>query len=147
MLIGVSSMLKYPLLVLILWLALRRKWTAAIAAVATISLIVLLSLIEFGPGMIRLWYDCCIGPFSKQPVAAINAQTLHAFVVRLMTGATWLGDFRPVPVTTGAGVGPLRRRRPYPRSPRYRGSRSALASVGPPHLLDRAGRSASWPVP
>ena len=49
--------------------------------------------------MIRLWYDCCLGPYSKQPVAAINAQTLHAFVVRLMTGATWLGDFRPVPVT------------------------------------------------
>jgi len=99
-LIGVSSMMKYPLLLLILWLAARRRWGAALAAVTTVALILLVSLVEFGPGTIQAWYECCIGTHSKQPVAAFNAQTLHAFVVRLVTGTQHLADFRPVPMTT-----------------------------------------------
>ena len=98
-LLGVSSMVKLPLLLIIVWLAARRRWTAAVSAVATIALILLLSLLEFGSGMVREWFVCCIGTHSRQPVASFNVQTLHAFTVRLMTGTDFLGDFKLVPMT------------------------------------------------
>jgi Glycosyltransferase family 87 len=93
--LGVCAIYKLPLLLLGLYFLLRRRWPIVAGGATSISIVVLLSLAQFGIAGLLGWYSEWIGPYLGSVVAAFNVQSINAFLVRLATEVTELRDWEP----------------------------------------------------
>jgi hypothetical protein len=116
-LLGVAALIKPPLLLLPAYYAFRRRGRVAAGSAAVVVPVVLLSLLLFGTDLHRLWYERCLAPYARGPVAAYNSQSVTSFLARFWApgdyGEYW-GPFavglgfhlanRAAVLTLGAGV-------------------------------------------
>lgn len=84
-LLALAALVKIPLLLLSLHFALNRRWRALGAFSATIAGAAALSLALFGFELHRTWFERCIRPFARGPLAAFNVQSVDGFLARLLT--------------------------------------------------------------
>jgi hypothetical protein len=95
-LLGVVAVVKPPLLLLGLLFLARGRWRVVFGGTVAIGTLVALSLSVFGLELHQRWYELCIAPYSGKPLAAFNAQSLQAFVLRFQTGGAGLFDWAPI---------------------------------------------------
>jgi hypothetical protein len=95
-LVAVAGLIKLPVLLLGVYFLWKRRWRAVAGGAAVLALAAGSSLALFGPGLHRVWYDRCIGPYAAQPMSDYNVQSAGAVLVRLLTPGPLDGYWRPV---------------------------------------------------
>jgi hypothetical protein len=84
-LLAISALIKIPLLLLVVYFALRKRWQVLIGFTTAILLVVGASLLFFGVDLHFIWYRECILPYLGKPIGAYNVQSVDGFVARLLT--------------------------------------------------------------
>ena len=100
-LLGLTAILKPPLLLFGVFFLLRRDARGVAGFAASCGAVVLASLAVFGWADNVHWFEACILPFSHDWVAAINVQSIDAFAARLSFGTDVLGKWEAYPPTPG----------------------------------------------
>ncbi|MEW6745639.1 MAG: glycosyltransferase family 87 protein [Planctomycetota bacterium] len=95
LLLGAAAVVKLPLLLFVVYFALRARWRALVGSVGAITAVGLLSLAMFGTELHTHWYQQCIEPVAKNPIAAFNVQSIPAALARLERGRASLRDWKP----------------------------------------------------
>jgi hypothetical protein len=95
-LLGIVAVLKPPLVLIGIYFLFRRRWHVVAGGALSCAAIGLLSLMLFGWEMHERWYELCIRPYSEQPLAAFNVQSIQAFVLRYQVGPAGWFDWRPI---------------------------------------------------
>jgi Glycosyltransferase family 87 len=98
-LLGFCALVKLPLMLFCAYYVVLQRWRIAAGAILAISLIVFASFLIFGSAINIGWYDKCVAPYLSGVVGAFNVQSIDAFLLRLVTGATLLWDWEPVEVS------------------------------------------------
>jgi hypothetical protein len=93
-LLGVSALIKLPLLLFGVYFVLRQHWRAALGFALVWVLAVVLSLAVFGLAVNRRWFEISVLQFSGSPIGAFNVQSIPAFLVRLREDAHVLTDWK-----------------------------------------------------
>ncbi len=88
--LGVCAAVKPPLMLYGLYFLLRRRWRVVAGGATAIALIAALSLLIFGLALNIGWYDHCVGPFLNNIIPGFNAQSIDAFLFRLVYGEYYL---------------------------------------------------------
>lgn len=96
--IGLAALIKLPLLLLGVYFALSGRWRAALGGGLVCAAAVLLSIGIFGWDLHVFWHQHSIKPFTENPLASFNAQSVQAFMARLQHGALYLCNWLPHPV-------------------------------------------------
>lgn len=94
------ALVKIPLFALALHFALQRRWRALCAFAATTAVVAALSLSLYGWELHRTWFERCIHPFARGPLAAYNVQSVDGFLARL-SAPGGRQDWSPVAVGAG----------------------------------------------
>lgn len=94
------ALVKIPLLALALHFVLQRRWRALCAFAATATAVAALSVSLYGWTLHRTWFERCIRPFARGPLAAYNVQSVDGFLARLLAPG---GRQDWSPVAVGAG--------------------------------------------
>ena len=97
-LIGLSAVMKLPLLLFGLYFLLRRRWAVAAGGASAITGVLLLSVAAFGVENNVRWFGCCVEPFLGGIIPAFNVQSIDGFLVRLVTGTSRLSNWDPMEV-------------------------------------------------
>lgn len=98
MLLGVSAILKPPLLLLGVYALFRARWRFSFGAGIVVAITVLASLWVFGLDMHRVWYDTNLGTFARDPIGALNAHSIASVVSRLYHGLDVIMLWAPAPI-------------------------------------------------
>lgn len=94
-LLGLSALIKLPILIFAPYLLLRRHWTSAAGFALAVGTAVLLSVAVFGWEVNLRWLEVCVLPYSSHPIAAFNVQSIPGFLARLTWGAEFLREWSP----------------------------------------------------
>lgn len=100
-LLGFCAVVKLPLMLFCAYYVASKRWRIAVGAILTISLFGLASLQVFGSEVNIGWYNKCVVPYLTGVVGAFNVQSIDAFLLRLVSGASLLWDWDPVEVSLG----------------------------------------------
>ncbi len=82
--LAIAGLIKLPLLLFGVWLFARKRWQAVAAFSGTVVLTSAASVALFGFELNRIWYERCIAPFSRQPLAAFNVQSIDGMLARIL---------------------------------------------------------------
>jgi hypothetical protein len=82
-----AGLLKPPLLFLLLYVLVRKRFGAVIGCVVSLGVTFGLSVLFFGLNLNLVWFQECILKFSGQIVTAYNSQSVDSFLIRLMSDA------------------------------------------------------------
>jgi hypothetical protein len=82
-----AGLLKPPLLFLLLYIVVRKRFKAVIGCVVGLGVMFGLSVLFFGFNLNVGWFQECILKFSGQIVTAYNSQSVDSFLIRLMSDA------------------------------------------------------------
>jgi alpha-1,2-mannosyltransferase len=104
MLLGFCAVVKLPLMLFCAYYVASQRWRIAAGAILTISLLGLASLLVFGSEVNIGWYNTCVAPYVTGVVGAFNVQSIDAFLLRLVSGASLLWDWDPVEVSVAHRV-------------------------------------------
>ncbi|MFN6581424.1 MAG: glycosyltransferase family 87 protein [Aulosira sp. ZfuVER01] len=85
--LAIAGLIKIPLLFLILYFCLKRRWQVVAGFVGTIIAVVSLSILVCGLDLNVTWFQKCILSFTGQAVAGDTVQSVDAFLIRLLTNA------------------------------------------------------------
>ena len=99
-LLGLVAVVKLPLMLFGVYFLARRRWRSVAGMVAVGAVAGVLSLAIFGWGLNLFWYQHCVAPFSRDPMAAFNVQSIHGALARLERGYGALEDWNPVPLSS-----------------------------------------------
>jgi hypothetical protein len=102
--LGLTAMIKPPLMLLGIYFLLRGRWRVVAGGAATIAATVAVSLATFGLEINLAWYKACIEPFMKGAIAAFNVQSIDGFLMRLVTGPDELDNWFPLQPSTAHRV-------------------------------------------
>ncbi len=94
--LGLSAIIKLPLLLYAAYFLLRRRWFVLAGGATTIIGTALLSVAAFGLKGNVDWFDCCVEPFIGGILPAFNVQSIDGFALRLVTGTSRLMDWDPM---------------------------------------------------
>ena len=94
-LLGLSALIKLPILIFAPYLLLRRHWTSAAGFGLAVGAAVLLSVAVFGWEVNQRWLEVCVLPYSSHPIAAFNVQSIPGFLARLTWGPEFLREWSP----------------------------------------------------
>src|SRR5262245_39872684 len=81
---GICASFKLPLLLIGVYVLLRRHWRIVAGGATSIGFFVLSSLALFGAGSLVDWYQEWVQPFLGGSVAAFNVQSINGFLIRLI---------------------------------------------------------------
>ena len=98
-LLGFCALIKLPLILFCAYYVASRRWRIAAGAILVISLLGLASFLVFGSEVNIGWYHKCVAPYLTGVVGAFNVQSIDAFLLRLVTGASLLWEWEPVEVS------------------------------------------------
>jgi alpha-1,2-mannosyltransferase len=93
--LGIAALIKLPLLLLGVYLALRGRWHAVAGGAAVIGIVCLASLAIFGWQTHVVWYETTIAPFARHPIPALNVQSIASAVARIAYGPSSVLDWSP----------------------------------------------------
>jgi hypothetical protein len=127
-LLGITAILKLPLLLFGAYFALRGRWRVILGGASAVAAVVTASLALFGWGLHATWIDHCLRPYAANPILAFNAQSIYAFIGRFEYGAASLYNWGgqplsfPFRILASLGIGALyaaaiaaaSRRTPFP---------------------------------
>jgi Glycosyltransferase family 87 len=85
--LAMAGLLKPPLLFMLLYFALRKRFWAIFGAMVTLGTSVGVSILVLGLRLNLVWFQECILKFAGKIVAAYNSQSVDSFLIRLMTNA------------------------------------------------------------
>ena len=94
-LLGICTVIKPMILLLVLYFVWRRNWMVVATAIAVVALAVLATIAVFGIPYFIGWYQHDVAPFAGKPMGAHNVQSLEAFLLRLKLGPALLFNFKP----------------------------------------------------
>ncbi|MEO3388983.1 glycosyltransferase family 87 protein [Mesorhizobium sp. CAU 1741] len=97
LLLGFAAVIKPPLLLVGIYFLFRRRWSVVAGGALSCAAAGLLSLAVFGWAMHVSWYELCIKPYSDNPIAAFNSQSVQAFFLRMQVGLDGWFDWSPIP--------------------------------------------------
>jgi hypothetical protein len=80
-----AGLLKPPLLFLLLYVVVRKRFKAVIGCAVSLGVMFGLSVLFFGFNLNVVWFQECILKFSGQIVTAYNSQSVDSFLIRLMS--------------------------------------------------------------
>src|SRR5262245_38956815 len=103
-LLGFCAVVKLPLMLLCAYYVASQRWRIAAGALLAISHLGFASFLVFGSEINIGWYDKCVAPYVTGVVGAFNVQSIDAFLLRLVTGASLLWDWEPVEVSVAHRV-------------------------------------------
>ena len=95
-LLGLTAILKLPLLLLGGYFVLRREWRGAAAFATVIVAVSALSLAVFGIALHVAWLDTAVLQFGSNTIPAFNVQSAPAMIARLRNPAPPLFDWSMV---------------------------------------------------
>jgi hypothetical protein len=95
--LGLSALVKLPFLIFAPYLLLRRPWASAVGFGSVVAAGALLSVAVFGWAANQRWLELCVLPFSSNPVAAFNVQSIPGFLARLSLGPDVLREWSSLP--------------------------------------------------
>ncbi|WP_193335459.1 glycosyltransferase family 87 protein [Devosia beringensis] len=98
LLLGISAIVKPPLLLLCVYAAIRLRWSIVLGAGLVLGVCAVASVAVFGWNTNLVWYETNIGTFSREPIAAINSHSIASTLARLHHGVDVLGAWEPVAV-------------------------------------------------
>lgn len=98
LLLGFSSIIKPPLLLICVYAAIRLRWGVVFGAGLVIGVAAMLSLTVFGWDANMVWYQTNIGTFAREPIAASNSHSIASVLARLYHGAASISVWEPVHV-------------------------------------------------
>jgi len=98
-LLGFCALVKLPLVLFCAYYVVLQRWRLAAGAILAMSLFGFASLLVLGSDINIGWYEKCVAPYLSGVVGAFNVQSIDAFLLRLVTGATLLWDWEPVAVS------------------------------------------------
>jgi hypothetical protein len=101
--LGLACALKMPPVLLVPWLALRRRWQAAAAAAGMLLAVVALSFLSGGWALMALYWDVVIRRNAQMVLAAHFNQSLRAALTRMLTHVD-LQSFLPLAPPQAARV-------------------------------------------
>lgn len=107
MLLGFSSIIKPPLLLICVYAAIRLRWGVVLGAGLVIGVAAVLSLVVFGLDANMVWYQTNIGTFAREPIAASNSHSIASVLARLYHGAESISLWEPVHVPEGVRLAGL----------------------------------------
>jgi alpha-1,2-mannosyltransferase len=105
LLLGFAAVIKPPLVLVGFYFLFRRRWKVVAGGAFSCAAAGLLSLAVFGWDMHLRWYELCIKPYSENPVAAFNVQSVQAFILRLQVGPEGWFDWETVSFEPAYAVG------------------------------------------
>jgi hypothetical protein len=102
--LGFCAVFKLPLLLYGAYFLLRRCWRIVAGGATTIAALGALSLWYFGLAINAEWYTDRVEPFLTGVIPAFNVQSIDGFLVRLVTGASLLRDWAPIPLPASYAI-------------------------------------------
>lgn len=93
--LGLAALIKLPLLLTGVFFLLKGRLRIVAGGAALLLGAAAASLAVFGWDMHVLWYEACIAPFGRDPMAAFNVQSIAATLAKLQLGAGSLNDWTP----------------------------------------------------
>ena len=100
-LLGVAALIKLPLLLFGVYFALRGRWLVATGGASVVAAVALASLAVFGWDSHVQWYETSIAPFARNPIPALNVQSIAGALARLELGPTSVLDWTPHELSPG----------------------------------------------
>jgi len=97
--LGVAALIKPPLLLFGIYFTLRGRWSAVLGGAAVVGGVSLLSVAVFGWDAHLRWYDTSIAPFARDPMPALNVQSIAGAIARFEIGPGSARDWTPHQLT------------------------------------------------
>lgn len=94
-LLGAAALIKLPLLLFGVYFALRGRWLVAAGGASVVAAVGLASLAVFGWDSHVQWYETSIAPFARNPIPALNVQSIAGALARLELGPSSVLDWTP----------------------------------------------------
>lgn len=94
--LGLSALIKLPLLVFGVYFVLKRNWKSAAGFASALAVAGILSLVVFGWRLNWRWFELGVLQFGDSSIAAFNVQSISGFQLRLNGGASVLRDWSVV---------------------------------------------------
>jgi hypothetical protein len=94
-LLGICTVIKPMILLLVAYFAWRRNWRVVFAAITVVVFALIATVAVFGIEYFIGWYQHDVTPFAGKPMGAHNVQSFEAFLLRLTVGPKLLFNFRP----------------------------------------------------
>lgn len=92
-LLGLAALIKLPLMLFGVYYVLRGRWRVVAGGAAVVGGAAGLSLLVFGWDLHVFWYEVCIRPYARDPVGALNVQSVAAALARLEFGPPTILDW------------------------------------------------------
>lgn len=93
--LGVAAIIKLPLLLFGVYYALRGRWNVVLGGSLVVGATALLSLLVFGWEPHITWYQSSIQPYARDPMPALNVQSVASALARLELGGGAALDWTP----------------------------------------------------
>jgi hypothetical protein len=103
-LLGICTVIKPMILLLVAYFAWRRNWRVAFAAISVVVTALLATVAVFGIQYFIGWYQHDVTPFAGRPMGAHNVQSFEAFLLRLSVGPKLLFNFTPQTLPSSLGA-------------------------------------------
>jgi len=97
--LGLAALFKLPLLLFGVYYVLRGRWRVVAGGAMLLGISLLLSVAIFGWDMHVYWYETSIGPYARDPMPAINVQSIPGALSRLELGASYGLDWTQHPLS------------------------------------------------
>lgn len=98
--LGMAAIIKLPLLLFGVYFVVRGQWRVVIGGGAAIGAAVLLSLALFGWNAHLIWYESSVLQFGRDPLPALNVQSVASALARLELGPVAVLDWTPHQLST-----------------------------------------------
>lgn len=110
-LLGAAALIKLPLMLFGIYFVLRGRWNAVIGGGSMVGSTVLLSLLVFGWPAHLSWYELSVQPHARDPIPALNVQSIAGALARLELGGQspldWTSHQLSAPLQTAATASTL----------------------------------------
>jgi len=98
-LLGIAAVIKLPLLLFGAYFLLRGRWRVVIGGGSILAAVGLSSVLIFGWDSHLQWYESCVKPYARDPIAALNVQSIAGALLRFELGPASLLDWRQHPLS------------------------------------------------
>jgi Glycosyltransferase family 87 len=95
--LAITGLIKIPLCLPLLYFILKQRWLAVAGFIATITGVLLASILVCGLPLNITWFESCILSFSGKAVAGDTLQSVDSFLIRLLSQAS-IDSFDPIEV-------------------------------------------------
>jgi hypothetical protein len=100
LLFGLVAIIKPALLIFGAYFILKREWRVVLGGATVVLGALAAGIAAYGLSPTTSWYVNIVDRYTSQPVGAYNSQSISNFLLRMRTGAKYLHDWSPHPLST-----------------------------------------------